>query len=125
MKHNLNKTQLFYYKRAVIGLRIYTPDQLYLITSEKKSRIKRVHKKTKSVIQRLRYEYLIKKSNSILTMFFCQGNVYNELMQETITFTHDNLDVKLNDISLDITKDDIINCLLESGALGPNFLNLK
>ena len=125
MKYNLNKTQIFYYKRAVIGLRIYTPDQLYMITSDKKNRIKRVHKKAKSVIQLLRYQHLVKKSNSILTMYFNQGNVYNELMQETITFTSPDLDVTLNDITLDITKDDIIKYLLESGVLGPNFLNLK
>jgi len=125
MKYNLNKTQVFYYKRAIIGLRIYTPDQLYMITSDKKNRIKRVHKKAKSVIQLLRYQHLVKKSNSILTMYFNQGNVYNELMQETITFTSPDLDVTLNDITLDITKDDIIKYLLESGVLGPNFLNLK
>jgi hypothetical protein len=125
MKYNLNKTQVFYYKRAIIGLRIYTPDQLYMITSDKKNRIKRVHKKAKSVIQLLRYQRLVKKSNSILTMYFSQGNVYNELMQETITFTSPDLDVTLNDITLDITKDDIIKYLLESGVLGPNFLNLK
>ena len=125
MKYNLNKTQIFYYKRAVIGLRIYTPEQLYMITSDKKNRIKRVHKKAKSVIQLLRYQRLVKKSNSILTMYFNRGNVYNELMQETITFTSPDLDVTLNDITLDITKDDIIKYLLESGVLGPNFLNLK
>ena len=125
MNYTLNKTQNFYYKRAILGLRIYTSEQLSLITKEKKDRIKRVNKKAQSVIQVLRYQKLVQTSNDTLNKFFSKGNLYTQLMGESITFISPDLRVILDDEQLGITKDDILSILLESGVLGPNFLNLK
>lgn len=125
MNYTLNKTQNFYYKRAILGLRIYTPEQLGMITKEKKDRIKRVNKKAQSVIQVLRYQKLVQTSNDTLNTFFSKGNLYTQLMSESVTFISPDLRVTLDDQQLGITKDDILSVLLESGVLGPNFLNLK
>jgi hypothetical protein len=125
MNHTLNKTQNFYYKRAILGLRVYTPEQLSMITKEKKERIKRVHKKAQSVLQVLRYQKLVQTSNDTLNTFFSRGNIYTQLMSESVTFISPDLRVTLDDQQLGITKDDILSVLLESGVLGPNFLNLK
>lgn len=125
MNYTLNKTQNFYYKRAILGLRIYTSAQLSLITKEKKDRIKRVNKKAQSVIQVLRYQKLVQTSNETLNTFFSKGNLYTQLMGESVTFISPDLRVTLDDQQLGITKDDILSVLLESGVLGPNFLNLK
>ena len=125
MNYTLNKTQNFYYKRAILGLRVYTPEQLGMITKEKKDRIKRVHKKAQSVLQVLRYQKLVKTSNDTLNMFFSRGNVYNQLIGESVTFISPDLRVTLDDKQLGLTKNDILSALLESGVLGPNFLNLK
>lgn len=125
MNYTLNKTQNFYYKRAILGLRVYTPEQLSMITKEKKDRIKRVHKKAQSVLQVLRYQKLIQTSNDTLNLFFSRGNVYNQLIGESVTFISPDLRVSLDDKQLGITKNDILSALLESGVLGPNFLNLK
>lgn len=125
MNYILNKTQNYYYKRAILGLRIYTSEQLSLITKEKKDRIKRVNKKAQSVIQVLRYQKLVQTSNDALSIFFSKGNLYTQLMGESVTFISPDLRVTLDDEQLGITKDDILYILLESGVLGPNFLNLK
>lgn len=125
MNYTLNKTQNFYYKRAILGLRVYTPEQLSMITKEKKDRIKRVHKKAQSVLQVLRYQKLVQTSNDTLNMFFSRGNTYTQLMNESVTFISPDLRVTLDDKQLGLTKNDILSALLESGVLGPNFLNLK
>lgn len=125
MNYTLNKTQNFYYKRAILGLRVYTPEQLGMITKEKKDRIKRVHKKAQSVLQVLRYQKLVQTSNDTLNTFFSRGNIYTQLISESVTFISPDLRVTLDDQQLGITKDDILSVLLESGVLGPNFLNLK
>lgn len=125
MKFILNKTQTFYYKRAILGLRIYTPEQIGLMTKEKKDRIRKVSKKANLIIQTLRYQKLVEKSNDVLNLFFSRGNVYNQLQSERVIFTQPDLRVALDDKLLEVTKDDIVTALLESGVLGPNFLNLK
>jgi hypothetical protein len=125
MKFNFNKTQTFYYKRAILGLRIYTPEQIGLMAKEKKDRIRKVNKKANLIIQSLRYQKLVDKSNVVLNMFFSRGNLYNQLQSERVIFTQPDLRVTLDDKELEITKDDIVTALLESGVLGPNFLNLK
>jgi hypothetical protein len=125
MKFNFNKTQTFYYKRAILGLRIYTPEQIGLMAKEKKDRIRKVNKKANLIIQSLRYQKLVDKSNLVLNMFFSRGNLYNQLQSERVIFTQPDLRVTLDDKELGITKDDIVTALLESGVLGPNFLNLK
>jgi hypothetical protein len=58
-------------------------------------------------------------------MFFTRGNLYKQLQSERVIFTQPDLRVTLDDKELEITKDDIVIALLESGVLGPNFLNLK
>lgn len=125
MKFTLNKTQTFYYKRAILGLRIYTPEQIGLMTKEKKDRIRKVSKKANLIIQTLRYQKLVEKSNDVLNLFFSRGNVYDQLQSERVIFTQPDLRVALDDKLLEVTKDDIVAALLESGVLGPNFLNLK
>ncbi len=125
MKFTLNKTQTFYYKRAILGLRIYTPEQIGLMTKEKKDRIRKVSKKANLIIQTLRYQKLVEKSNDVLNFFFSRGNVYDQLQSERVIFTQPDLRVALDDKLLEVTKDDIVTALLESGVLGPNFLNLK
>jgi hypothetical protein len=125
MKFILNKTQTFYYKRAILGLRIYTPEQIGLMTKEKKDRIRKVSKKANLIVQTLRYQKLVEKSNDVLNLFFSRGNVYDQLQSERVIFTQPDLRVALDDKLLEVTKDDIVTALLESGVLGPNFLNLK
>jgi hypothetical protein len=95
------------------------------MTKEKKDRIRKVSKKANLIIQTLRYQKLVEKSNDVLNLFFSRGNVYDQLQSERVIFTQPDLRVALDDKLLEVTKDDIVTALLESGVLGPNFLNLK
>jgi hypothetical protein len=96
-----------------------------MITHQKKERIKKVYRKSQNVLQVLRYRKLIEQSNSVLSMFFTRGNMFNELMKENSNFITSDMRVTITDKQLGLTKDEIIVALLESGVLGPNFLNLK
>lgn len=125
MNYTLNKTQNFYYKRAILGLRIYKPEELSMMTYQKKERIKKVYRKSQNIIKVLRYRKLIEQSNNVLHMFFKSGNVFNQLMQENGTFITPDMEVTITDKQLGLSKDEILSALLESGVLGPNFLNLK
>lgn len=125
MKFRLNTRQMFYYKRAVLGLSFYTPEQVKLMGYQKRVRIAAVHNKSKRVLSRLRYQRLITVSNDILSNYFNKGRLYDALMLETMWTSDVYLPVQLDDRELGISLEDKVMALVESGALGPNFLTMS
>ena len=125
MKYQLNSTQEFYYNRALLGLGIYTIDEIKLMTKSKKERILKVNNKALQIVSALKYKKLIELSNSVINLYFSSGNLYNQLNNETVNFTDTTGTVRFSNKELGITKNDIVKALLESGVLGPNFLNLE
>ena len=125
MKYQLNSTQEFYYNRALLGLGIYTIDEIKLMTKSKKERILKVNNKALQIICALKYKKLIELSNSVINLYFSSGNLYNQLNNETVNFTDTIGSVRFSNKELGISKDDLITAMLESGVLGPNFLNLE
>lgn len=125
MKYQLNSTQEFYYNRALLGLGVYTIDEIKLMTKSKKERILKVNNKALQIVSALKYKKLIEFSNSIINLYFSSGNLYNQLNKETVNFTDNIGSVKFSNKQLGISKDDLITAMLESGVLGPNFLNLE
>ena len=125
MEFNLNKRQLFYYKRAILGLSFYGAEQVKFMGFEKRNRIIKVHNKTKKVLFTLRYSKVVELSNDVLGKFFCKGLLYNEFLNENPIFNDVYFPIELTDEELGITLQDKVIALVESGALGPNFLNMK
>lgn len=125
MKYQLNSTQEFYYNRALLGLGIYTIDEIKLMTKSKKERILKVNNKALQIVSALKYKKLVELSNSVINLYFSSGNLYNQLNNETVNFTDTTGTVRFSNKELGITKNDIVKALLESGVLGPNFLNLE
>lgn len=125
MKYQLNSTQEFYYNRALLGLGIYTIDEIKLMTKSKKERILKVNSKALQIVSALKYKKLVELSNSVINLYFSSGNLYNQLNNETVNFTDTTGTVRFSNKELGITKNDIVKALLESGVLGPNFLNLE
>ena len=125
MKYQLNSTQEFYYNRALLGLGIYTIDEINLMAKSKKERILKVNNKALQIICALKYKKLIELSNSVINLYFSSGNLYNQLNNETVNFTDTIGSVRFSNKQLGISKDDLITAMLESGVLGPNFLNLE
>lgn len=125
MKYQLNSTQEFYYNRALLGLGVYTIDEIKLMTKSKKERILKVNNKALQIVSALKYKKLVELSNSVINLYFSSGNLYNQLNNETVNFTDTTGTVRFSNKELGITKNDIVKALLESGVLGPNFLNLE
>lgn len=126
MQYNLNSTQNFYYLRAILGLGIYTREELLSLGNQKRQRIIKVHRKANKAIEELKYQRVIEISNQLISKYFNKGAMYKELMSEnSVNFTDENFRVNFTDKELGITKDEIITCLIEKGVLGPNFLKLK
>ena len=125
MKYQLNSTQEFYYNRALLGLGIYTIDEIKLMTKSKKERILKVNNKALQIVSALKYKKLVELSNSVINLYFSSGNLYNQLNNETVNFTDTIGSVRFSNKQLSISKDDLITAMLESGVLGPNFLNLE
>ena len=125
MKYQLNSTQEFYYNRALLGLGVYTIDEIKLMTKSKKERILKVNNKALQIVSALKYKKLVELSNSVINLYFSSGNLYNQLNNETVNFTDTIGSVRFSNKQLSISKDDLITAMLESGVLGPNFLNLE
>lgn len=125
MKYQLNSTQEFYYNRALLGLGVYTIDEIKLMTKSKKERILKVNNKALQIVSALKYKKLVELSNSVINLYFSSGNLYNQLNNETVNFTDTTGTIRFSNKELGITKNDIVKALLESGVLGPNFLNLE
>jgi hypothetical protein len=124
--YTLNATQNFYYLRAILGLGIYDRDEIAKLGYQKRKRIIKVHKRALKAINELKHERLFNLSVQYLNRYFNKGLLYNELVSEKyLNFNDDLPRVTMSDKDLGITKNDILNCLLEKGILGPNFLNLK
>lgn len=125
MEFSLNKRQMFYYKRAILGLSFYGTEQVKLMGFEKRNRIIKVHNKTKKVLFTLRYSKLVEVSNNVLSKFFSKGLLFNEFLNESPIFNDVYFPIELSDEELGLTLQDKVMALVESGALGPNFLNMK
>lgn len=124
--YNLNSTQNFYYLRAILGLGIYTRDEIADLGYQKKKRIIKVHKRALKAINELKHQKIFELSVDILNKYFNNGRLYKELVSDNcINFMEDLPRSTMSDKDLGITQDDIINCLLDKGILGPNFLKLK
>lgn len=125
MEFNLNKRQMFYYKRAILGLSFYGSEQVKFMGFEKRNRIIKVHNKTKKVLFNLRYNKLVQVSNDVLSKFFSNGLLYKDFLNEKPIFSDVYFPIELSDEELGLTLQDKVMALVESGALGPNFLNMK
>lgn len=125
MQYQLNSKQNFYYLRAILGLGVYTRDEINSLGYQKKKRIIKVHRKAAVAIEKLKQQRLHDMSSAILSLLFNKGKMFDDLTCD-LYVTFDNVpSVQLSDKQLNITKHDIINCLLDAGVLGPNFLKLE
>lgn len=128
-----SKKQNELYSRALVGLKAYTPEELYAMNSTKKNKIKRVHKRAQKLLnefKHLRSIQLIKETVQLLRSNRDADNYRNEelrgLFTDLLSHTEKDANIK-NDLSfkeLSIKKEDIIQLWMQNNILPHNFLSL-
>ena len=109
----------FIYKRALFGLKMYTPEELQAMHWQKKKRINKVHRRTQNELNLWKQEKLITITNKVIGLFS------TGLAQDIIS-NYSEPDPKfkstLNFKDLGIEKKQIINRLVAKGILSKDFI---
>ena len=111
------------YKRALYGVKAYTEEELKTMHYHKQKRIKKLNFKAQKEINMLKQERIIKATNKIFSWFHNSPlasdliNMYSEPDPDFIT--------RKSFRDLDITKDEVIDRLIEKAILPKNFHSLE
>lgn len=120
-----NPYQNFLYKRALFGLSIYSPDELANMKVVKKKRIQRVHKRAQEVLNLWKQEISHVITSNFLSKVFFHSKLAKEY-RENYANTTDVSYISHSDFkSMGITKQQIINKLIEEKVLPYNFYDLE
>ena len=119
-----NQYQNFLYKRALFGLKIYTPIEVDAMKKEKRTRICKIQRKTQKILNVYKQEIVNQLTNNIFQRYFPNSPITRALLGE-FNFTDyeyvNNLDFK----ALGIGKEHIVNRLIREKILPKNFYDLK
>lgn len=119
---NNNFKQKELLRRAIYGLNIYSYEEIFNMNSSKKARIQKVHKKTSTVINRLKQNRLNEITNKLFESLFPDSNFAKELINNT--FIDDSFSCKISLKDLQITKENLIDDLINENILPKNFYKL-
>lgn len=115
--------QNFLYKRAMFGLKMYTPQEIKAMHWQKRQRIQKVQERTQTDLNTWKQNKIIAITNKIFGLF-CDSSFAQEIID--IYSTPDPTVIcKIPFKDLGITKDDIVHKLLDDGLLPHNFMTLK
>jgi len=124
-KDPFNGHQNFLYNRALYGLSIYAPEEIKEMPVEKKKRIVRIHKKAQTVINLWKQEIVNAAANRFFTNIFPDMEITHTLVNyygiEGDPEHVNNLSFKM----LKISKQEVVNKLIEKKVLPKNFNQLK
>jgi hypothetical protein len=110
------------YKKVMFGLSIYEPAQLYEMNSAKKNKIVRKHKEAQETLNIWKQELTNQWTNVFLKNLFPKSKLVDDMVNDNSTSKS-----FMNTISfkeLHITKQDIINKLIQTNILPYNFATL-
>jgi len=124
-KDPFNSRQNFLYKRALIGVGVYSKEEINEMSNEKLKRINKIHRKTQTILNLWKQELMISKSNKMIKSLFT--NVEYGLMKEILNnnFIDKDFICTLSFKDLGITKAQVINRLITEKILPKNFHELK
>jgi hypothetical protein len=121
-KYKINNVQKELLGRALYGLKHYDDKVLYEMNSAKKSRIEKVHKKTKEVLNLYKQEKIISLTNELFKNLFPDSLLTKELLDNS--FTDIDFKCKTSIKDLNINKDLIIDLLMSEKILPSNYHEL-
>jgi len=116
--------QNFLYNRALYGLSTYTPEEVVIMSPEKRKKIIRLHKKTQKILNLWKQEIVNTLANKLFTNIFPEMELTKSLVKFGIEgdpqYTN-NMSFKM----LKIGKKEIISKLIENKILPKNFNELN
>ena len=120
----LNNYQIFLYNRALFGLSVYSPEEIKSMNWEKRKRIEKKHRKTRTTLNIWKQQIVNKFSTGFFKQLFPDMEITKYLEQTT-----NEIDVNyVSNISfktLGVTKKDIVKKLMVEDILPSNFYELK
>jgi len=119
-----NQYQNFLYKRALFGLRMYSPEEIQQMTDVRRSRIVKLHKKAQKVLNLYKQETVNTFTNNLFIKLFPNSPITKALVGE-LNFTDSEYVNKMDFKVLGISKECIINRLIKEKILPKNFYELK
>jgi len=124
----LNKKQQEMYSKLMVGLNLYTKEELYKMNSSKKNKIFKRSKQVQSMLNLWKQQILIAKTNPLLSLInkaTMKGSNL-DLLTKTIMAEKPNDKLlcteKFQDLRID--KDMIVHKLIATGFLPQNFATL-
>jgi hypothetical protein len=118
----LSATQYKMFKHLMVGLDMYTPQELYAMNSSKKSKIFKRHKQAQTMLNLWKQELTNQLSNRLLGTLFPKSQLIQELTADNST--SDKFVNTLSFKDLGISKVTIINKLISENFLPANFATL-
>lgn len=120
-----NNYQNFLYRRALSGLKVYSPDELKSMHKSKKERIEKVHIRAQNELNLWKQTLTNKMFNSIFSKYFASSTLWRKLLDDYADVTDPKYINKINFKDLGVKKKDVVNKLIELGVLPKNFYELK
>ena len=119
---HLSPVQNELYKRCLMGLDFYSPQELYAMNSAKKIKISKRHKAVQTTLNLWKQELINKKANALLSVLFPKSALIKAI---TTDFETDSSYInKMTFKELGLTKENIIDKLICSNFLPRNFETL-
>jgi hypothetical protein len=107
------------YKHVMVGLDMYTPQELYAMNSAKKSKIFKKHKQAQTMLNLWKQELTNAFTTRLLSSLFPKSTLIAELNADNSTSTKYTNTLAFKDLG--ISKTDIINKLIQEKFLPANF----
>jgi hypothetical protein len=118
-----NSYQYFLFRRALYGLEVYSQEELRYISSQKKKRIKAVHKHVQETLNLFKQRLLIKYTDAFLTAVFPNSKDI-KLFISTYSEPDPEFICGVSMEKFGITKQDIAKELVDKKCLPYNFFEL-
>ena len=122
-KDFLTNYQNFLYHRALFGISIYSQEEIRIMNKIKRKKIIKNHKRAQYILNKWKQEILISKTNNLFKSIFPKSPVTAELVNNDQP--QEKFKCYLSFKALDISKEMIVDKLIEEGILAKNFYNLK
>lgn len=107
------------FKHVMVGLDMYTPQELYAMNSSKKAKIFKKHKQAQTMLNLWKQELTNNITTKLLSAFFPKSQLIAELNADNSTSTKYTNTLAFKDLG--ISKTDIINKLIQENFLPANF----
>ena len=124
-KDQFNAYQNFLYKRAIFGLSVYGEEELSKMHWDKRKRIEKVHTRCQSILNIWKQELANKTVNNALSSLFWHSSLVKDLLDKFATDTDPEYISNLQFKDLGISKQDVVNKLIQEKILPYNFHQLN